>query len=580
MRTLRLALGQTNTIVGDLDYNTSKAIEYIQEAKALGTDLIALPEMTITGYPPEDLLFKSSFLKDNLDRLDQISSCSFGITIVVGFVDREQDGRIYNAAAVLRDGLMIGKYHKIHLPNYGVFDENRYFQAGSQYPIFNINNVNIAINICEDIWYPSGPALTQAANGAEIIVNVNASPYHISKQVERENLLSSRSSENQVYIAYVNLVGGQDELVFDGSSTIFDYQGKLISRGKQMEQDLVIADLDLDSLEMFRSNNPKDPNEDYPLRDVRKFTYISTDIGINNIDKPNIKTNINARMDKSEEIYMALVTGTRDYVQKNGFEKVLIGLSGGIDSSLTTAIAVDALGKDNVLGIAMPSKYSSQGSITDSRELAANLGISLSIIPIEPAVVTLLDLLSESFAKTETGVAEENLQARVRGNILMAISNKFGHLVLTTGNKSETAVGYTTLYGDMAGGFAVIKDVPKTLVYELSNYRNSWASSPEVIPQNVITKPPSAELREHQTDQDSLPPYDILDDILESYIEKELSYTDIVSKGFDPKLVYDIIRLVDRNEYKRRQAPPGVKITELAFGRDRRLPIVNGYNQF
>ena len=580
MRTLRLALGQTNTIVGDLDYNTSKAIEYIQEAKALGTDLIALPEMTITGYPPEDLLFKSSFLKDNLDRLDQISSCSFGITIVVGFVDRGQDGRIYNAAAVLRDGLMIGKYHKIHLPNYGVFDENRYFQAGSQYPIFNINNVNIAINICEDIWYPSGPALTQAANGAEIIVNVNASPYHISKQVERENLLSSRSSENQVYIAYVNLVGGQDELVFDGSSTIFDYQGKLISRGKQMEQDLVIADLDLDSLEMFRSNNPKDPNEDYPLRDVRKFTYISTDIGINNIDKPNIKTNINARMDKSEEIYMALVTGTRDYVQKNGFEKVLIGLSGGIDSSLTTAIAVDALGKDNVLGIAMPSKYSSQGSITDSRELAANLGISLSIIPIEPAVVTLLDLLSESFAKTETGVAEENLQARVRGNILMAISNKFGHLVLTTGNKSETAVGYTTLYGDMAGGFAVIKDVPKTLVYELSNYRNSWASSPEVIPQNVITKPPSAELREHQTDQDSLPPYDILDDILESYIEKELSYTDIVSKGFDPKLVYDIIRLVDRNEYKRRQAPPGVKITELAFGRDRRLPIVNGYNQF
>lgn len=580
MRTLRLALGQTNTIVGDLDYNTSKAIEYIQEAKALGTDLIALPEMTITGYPPEDLLFKSSFLKDNLDRLDQILSCSFGITIVVGFVDREQDGRIYNAAAVLRDGLVIGKYHKIHLPNYGVFDENRYFQAGSQYPIFNINNVNIAINICEDIWYPSGPALTQAANGAEIIVNVNASPYHISKQVERENLLSSRSSENQVYIAYVNLVGGQDELVFDGSSTIFDYQGKLIARGKQMEQDLVIADLDLDSLEIFRSNNPKDTNEDYPLRDVKKFTYISTDMGINHIDKPNIKTNINASLDKSEEIYMALVTGTRDYVQKNGFEKVLIGLSGGIDSSLTTAIAVDALGKDNVLGIAMPSKYSSPGSITDSRELAANLGISLSIIPIEPAVVTLLDLLSESFAQTETGVAEENLQARVRGNILMAISNKFGHLVLTTGNKSETAVGYTTLYGDMAGGFAVIKDVPKTLVYELANYRNSWSSSPEVIPQNVITKPPSAELREHQTDQDSLPPYDILDDILESYIEKELSYTDIVSKGFDPKLVYNIIRLVDRNEYKRRQAPPGVKITELAFGRDRRLPIVNGYNQF
>lgn len=580
MRILRLALGQTNTIVGDLDYNTSKAIEYIQEAKALGADLIALPEMTITGYPPEDLLFKSSFLTDNLARLDQIASCSFGITIVVGFVDREQDGRIYNAAAILRDGLMIGKYHKIHLPNYGVFDENRYFQAGSQYPIFNINNVNIAINICEDIWYPSGPALTQATNGAEVIVNINASPYHISKQVERENLLSSRSLANQVYIAYVNLVGGQDELVFDGSSTLFDYQGKLIARGKQMEQDLVIADLDLDSLGIFRSNNPKDTNEDDPFRDVKKFTYISTDTGSNNIDKPVIRTNINARLDKSEEIYKALVTGTRDYVQKNGFEKVLIGLSGGIDSSLTAAIAVDALGKDNVLGIAMPSKYSSQGSITDSKELADNLGISLSIIPIEPAVVTLLDLLSESFAKTETGVAEENLQARIRGNILMAISNKFGHLVLTTGNKSETAVGYTTLYGDMAGGFAVIKDVPKTLVYELSNYRNSWSSSPEVIPQNVITKPPSAELRENQTDQDSLPPYDILDDILEAYIEKQLSYADIVSKGFDPKLAYNIIRLVDRNEYKRRQAPPGVKITELAFGRDRRLPIVNGYNQF
>ncbi len=580
MRTLRLALAQTNTIVGDLDYNTSKAVEYIQEAKTLGADLIALPEMTITGYPPEDLLFKGSFLKDNLNKLDEISNSSFGITVVIGFVDHEQDKHIYNAAAIFRDGMLVGKYHKIHLPNYGVFDENRYFKSGSQYPIFNINNVNIAINICEDIWHPSGPALTQSANGAEVIVNINASPYHINKQVEREALLSSRSSENQVYIAYVNLVGGQDELVFDGSSTVFDYRGKLIARGKPMEPDMVIADLDLDSLDEFRSNNAKSSNKDHILRNVEQFKYTSNDINLNNMVKPHLIPKINDKLNRCEEVYKALLTGTRDYVQKNGFKKVLIGLSGGIDSSLTATIAVDALGKDNVLGIAMPSKYSSQGSITDSRELAANLGITLSIIPIETAVVTLLDVLSESFKETEPGVAEENLQARIRGNILMAISNKFGHLVLTTGNKSETAVGYTTLYGDMAGGFAVIKDVPKTLVYELSNYRNSWPTSPRVIPQNVITKAPSAELRENQTDQDTLPPYDMLDDILEAYIEKELGYTEIVSKGFAPNLVHKIIRLVDRNEYKRRQAPPGVKITKLAFGRDRRLPIVNGYNQF
>ena len=579
MRTLRLALAQTNTIVGNLDYNTYKAIEYIQEAKSMGADLVAFPEMTITGYPPEDLLFKSSFLKDNIDRLDQISKSSFGITTVVGFVDYENQNKIYNAAAIFRDGIMIGKYHKIHLPNYGVFDENRYFHAGSQYPIFNINDANIGINICEDIWYPSGPALTQSENGAEVIININASPYHIGKQNEREALLSSRSSDNKVYIAYVNLVGGQDELVFDGSSTIFDYQGKLIARGKQMEEDLIISDLDLDSLEKFRSQNTQNSNDDHTLRDIKKFTYISSGDNIHKIDKSNVITNINPKLNKLEEIYRALVTGTRDYVQKNGFEKVIIGLSGGIDSSLTTTIAVDALGKDNVLGVTMPSKYSSEGSIIDSKELAVNLGISISTIPIEPAVLAILDVLSESFANTNTGVAEENLQARIRGNILMAISNKFGYIVLTTGNKSEIAVGYTTLYGDMAGGFAVIKDVPKTLVYELSNYRNSWSLSPGVIPQNVITKPPSAELRENQTDQDTLPPYDILDDILESYIEKELSYADIVSNGFESELVTKIIRLVDRNEYKRRQAPPGVKITRLAFGRDRRLPIVNGYSQ-
>ena len=346
-----------------------------------------------------------------------------------------------------------------------------------------------------------------------------------------------------------------------------------------MEEDLIISDLDLDSLEKFRSQNSQNSNDDLTLRDIKKFTYISSGDNIHKIDKSNVITNINPKLNKLEEIYRALVTGTRDYVQKNGFEKVIIGLSGGIDSSLTTTIAVDALGKDNVLGVTMPSKYSSEGSIIDSKELAVNLGISISTIPIEPAVLAILDVLSESFANTNTGVAEENLQARIRGNILMAISNKFGYIVLTTGNKSEIAVGYTTLYGDMAGGFAVIKDVPKTLVYELSNYRNSWSLSPGVIPQNVITKPPSAELRENQTDQDTLPPYDILDDILESYIEKELSYADIVSNGFESELVTKIIRLVDRNEYKRRQAPPGVKITRLAFGRDRRLPIVNGYSQ-
>jgi NAD+ synthase (glutamine-hydrolysing) len=573
MRTLRLALAQTNTTVGGLESNTSKVLEYIEKAKALHADIVAFPEMTITGYPPEDLLFKTSFLKANISKLEEISKASQGITVIVGFVDVEAG--IYNAAAILRDGQLLGKYHKVHLPNYGVFDEKRYFKTGSEYPIFVINNVNIGINICEDIWYPDGPAYRQASSGAEVIVNINASPYHIGKRDERENMLVKRSRENQVYIAYVNLIGGQDELVFDGASTIFDYEGKLLARASQMREDLVLADLDLDALTTYRINNTIHRKED---KEMPRLVYTSPS---NNLTKkPAIYTRIEKPLDELAEIYAALVTGTKDYVHKNGFEKVIIGLSGGIDSSLTAAIAVDALGSENVLGVAMPSKYSSDGSITDSRDLSDNLGIGLSIIPIEQAVNAMTDSLSNVFHNTKIGVAEENLQARIRGNLLMAISNKFGWLVLTTGNKSETAVGYTTLYGDMAGGFAAIKDVPKTLVYKLTSYRNANGVPSNVIPVNVIDKKPSAELRANQTDQDTLPPYDILDSILEAYVENELSYAEIINMGFDSDVVYKIINLVDRNEYKRRQAAPGVKITPLAFGRDRRLPIVNQYNQF
>ncbi|MCL0069437.1 NAD+ synthase [Dehalococcoidia bacterium] len=562
MRRFRIGLAQVNCTVGDLEGNTAKILHYIDRARAMQVDLLCFPEMAITGYPPEDLLLKPEFITGNLEKLDVIVRHSAAIALVVGFVD-SRDG-LYNAAAVAYDGELCGIYHKTCLPNYGVFDENRYFQPGTKAPIFVINGVSIGVSICEDIWYPTGPASRQASAGAEVIVNISASPYHAGKRHLRERMLAGRASEDAIILAYVNLVGGQDELVFDGGSMLLDGRGEAIARAKQFEEDFVVADLDIVSQEV--RTRVWSLESGVPLPDSRLSTLDSSLF-------PARSAEIH---DRVGEIYAALVLGTRDYIHKNGFYRVLVALSGGVDSSLVAAIAVDALGPENVVGVSMPSRYSSEESRTDAQLLSENLGIEMRVIPIEEAMDGYLSMLAGSFAGTQEDVAEENLQARIRGNILMALSNKFGWLVLTTGNKSEIACGYCTLYGDTAGGFAVIKDVPKTLVYELARHKNSSAAR-EIIPRRVIEKEPSAELRPGQRDVDSLPPYEVLDPILEAYVEEDKSLDQIVALGFDRKLVQRVISLVDGSEFKRRQSPPGIKITPRAFGKDRRLPITNRY---
>ena len=577
MRNLRLAMAQINTTVGDLDGNTAKVLEYMGNAREQQADLVVFPELAIPGYPPEDLLFKPSFIRSNIDKMHEVVAGSRGITVVVGFVDSQGD--IYNAAAVAHDGQLLGVYHKMYLPNYGVFDEDRYFNAGSECPVFVINGIHIGVNICEDIWYALGPAAVQREAGAELIVNINGSPFHAGKLGFRERMVATRASDNEVYVSYTNLVGGQDELVFDGGSAVFDQSGEIVARGKQFEEDLVVTDLDMDSVFRHRLRDPRPRKERSILSAVGASQVVRHSEHTPAGPKKALDGCIAEPLDSVAEVYSALVLGTGDYVRKSGFNKVVIGLSGGIDSSLTAAIAADALGGDNVLCVAMPSRYSSEGSILDAQALTGNLGIELLTVPIEEAFEAMLHMLSEPFSGTAPNVAEENLQTRIRGNLLMGLSNKFGWLVLTTGNKSEFATGYATLYGDMAGGFAVIKDVPKTLVYQLAVYRNEHGSPRNAIPRSVIEKPPSAELKPDQVDQDTLPPYDLLDGILKAYVEQDYSYADIVDMGFEPETVQRVIAMVDRNEYKRRQAPPGVKITPRAFGRDRRLPIVNRYRQ-
>ena len=577
MRNLRLAMAQINTTVGDLEGNTTKVLEHIRRAKAQHADLVVFPEMAIPGYPPEDLLFKPSFIRSNIEKMHEVVTNSQGITVVVGFVDSQGD--IYNAAAVAHDGQLVGVYHKMYLPNYGVFDEDRYFKAGAECPVFVVNGIHIGVNICEDIWYALGPAAVQREAGAEIIVNINASPYHAGKLDFRERMVATRASDNEVYVSYTNLVGGQDELVFDGGSVVFDQGGELVARGKQFEEDLVVVDLDMDAVFRHRLRDPRPRKERPILSAIGASRVVHVSEHTPEESKTALESCIAKPLDRIAEIYSALVLGTGDYVRKSGFKKVVIGLSGGIDSSLTATIAADALGSENVLCVAMPSRYSSEGSLLDAQSLTRNLGIELMTVPIEEAFEAMLHMLSGPFRDSPPNVAEENIQTRVRGNILMALSNKFGWLVLTTGNKSEFATGYATLYGDMAGGFAVIKDVPKTLVYQLAQYRNEHGSPRNAIPQSVIEKAPSAELKPDQTDQDTLPPYDLLDGILKAYVEEDRSYADIVDMGFDSETVQRVIAMVDRNEYKRRQAPPGVKITPRAFGRDRRLPIVNRYRQ-
>jgi NAD+ synthase (glutamine-hydrolysing) len=546
---IRIAGAQLNLTVGDLETNTSRILETIAWAQAQRAQVVVFPELSISGYPPEDLVLRDGFVSANLDALQKIAEQVGDIVAIVGFVDRvdkideEPDDAtsrtVANAAAILHQGEMVGTYHKVLLPNYGVFDESRYFvRGGAPADVHRVIGVNLGVSVCEDIWIADGPPAQQAAAGAQVLVNINASPYDFGKAAAREQMLVGRAREAGVPLVYVNLVGGQDELVFDGGSLIVAADGTVLHRSPQFVEDRFVFDV--------------------PLAGVA----------------PGLAGSLASPLDANEELYSALATGLGDYVRKNGFEHVVIGLSGGIDSALTAALATDALGPENVWGISMPSRFSSEGSIHDSKELADRLGIRFDVLPMDDIFQAHLRTLEPVFVGTESGVAEENLQARVRGALLMAVSNKFGGMVVATGNKSELAVGYATLYGDMAGGYAVLKDVFKMQVYELSRWRNRNGI---VIPQSIIDKAPSAELRPDQKDSDSLPEYPILDAILERYIEEDRSIRSIVEEGYDEAVVRRVCGLVDRNEYKRRQAAPGVKISVKAFGKDRRLPITSKY---
>jgi NAD+ synthase (glutamine-hydrolysing) len=570
MTGLRIALAQINTTVGDLDGNTRRILAYLDRAREAGAELVLFPELAIPGYPPEDLLLKPSFVAANREALDTIAPATRGLTAVVGFADVEGD--VYNAAAILHDGQWAGVYRKHYLPTYAVFDEDRTFRAGQENLIYALDDTLLGVSICEDIWYPEGPPQAQARSGAQVLANVSASPYHAGKAAARERMLATRAADNVAIVAFCNLVGGQDELVFDGGSVLFDERGEVIARGAQFEEDLVVADVDVGGVFRQRLHDPR-------LR--KEQAAGATRVVLPPVERtaprpPLPAPPIAEPLSRPAEVYHALVLGTRDYVLKNGFREVVIGLSGGIDSSLVACVAADALGPENVTGVAMPSRYSAAMSEADAARLADNLSIHLRVIPIEHAFQAYLDILANFFAGLEPDVTEENLQARIRGNLLMALSNKFGWLVLTTGNKSEMSVGYATLYGDMAGGFAVIKDVPKVLVYELARWRNAQPGGP-VIPERVLTRAPSAELKPDQKDSDSLPPYEVLDPILQAYVEEDRAPEEIVALGFEEGVVRRVVEMVDRNEYKRRQAPPGVRITTRALGKDRRLPITNRF---
>ena len=573
---VRVALAQLNSTVGDLDGNTARIIACIHQASHDGADVIVFPELAICGYPPEDLLLRPRFISQNLSCLRTIAESTHGPVVAVGFVDSDSD--VFNAAAIVHDGHIACVYHKVFLPNYGVFDENRYFRAGKECPVFSVGGVGIGVTICEDIWYEGGPASVQAANGADLILNLSASPYHCGKGDSRRQMLATRARDNVCVFAMCNLVGGQDELVFDGCSMIVDEQGDVLASGKSFSEDMVYADVQIESVFRARLHDPRwRKTESFVVGQCLQKEAIPVTAKLQEGTKAPIKVQRAVPMEADEEVYQALVLGTGDYVRKNGFKQVVIGLSGGIDSSMVACVACDALGAENVVGVCMTSQYTSQQSIDDAMEMASRLGVKVLDVPIGPAYDAFIAMLRGAFEGRQPDSTEENLQARIRGIILMSLSNKYGWLVLTTGNKSEMAAGYTTLYGDMAGGFAVLKDVPKTLVYQLAKYRNSLTGS-NVIPQSVIDRPPSAELRPNQQDSDNLPLYSILDPILKSYVEDDRSIAQIIALGHDAETVERTARLVDRSEYKRRQAPPGIKITTRAFGRDRRLPITNSFH--
>ena len=577
MQTLRVALAQINTTVGDLAGNAARIIEAARRADAAGADLVAFPELALTGYPPEDLLVRAPFIEDATAALARLAVEAKGLPpLIVGCV--EFDHQLYNAAAVLYDGRILGTYRKHFLPNYGVFDEYRYFQPGDEEPLFLIAGVEVGITICEDLWYPAGPTRDEALAGARLVVNINASPYHHGKTAVRERMVATRAADHTVAIAYVNQVGGQDELVFDGNSLVLGPDGELIARGASMAEDLVLADIPIGQVVQRQLHDARLRRERGTERPPAPTLVTAATREAGRTALPASSLEAPAEI---AEAYQALVVGTRDYLHKSGFRDALVALSGGIDSAIVGAIAVDALGAEHVRGVSMPSRYSSEGSIADAQDLADRLGIELLALPIEAMHQATLDTLARPFASifgnAAPGTAEENVQSRIRGLLMMALSNKGGSIVLTTGNKSEYACGYATLYGDMVGGFAVIKDVPKTLVYALANYRNTVS---EVIPPNSITKPPSAELRPDQLDSDSLPPYEVLDPIIEAYVEDDRPLDAIVALGYEEPTVRRVIDMINRNEYKRRQSPPGVKITPRAFGRDRRLPLASKYRGY
>jgi NAD+ synthase (glutamine-hydrolysing) len=572
--TLRIALSQIDAVVGDIPGNEARIRDGLRRARGAGAQIVLFPELAVTGYPPEDLLLKEHFLADARAAVERIAEDATGIVAIVGYPERGLD--VYNAAAVLADGGVQANYRKVHLPNYGVFDEVRYFQSGPGPALIEVDGITVGLTICEDIWQPGIPMSLEALAGATVVVNISASPYVAGKGIVRERMIAQRARDHLCAVAFCGLVGGQDELIFDGHSFVVDHDGDVIARSPQFREDLLIAEIDPQAALSAR------------LRDTRRRPAARAmreevpHLGSFNVRDGATETpgaprgEVTPVLGRLDEIYEALVLGTRDYVEKNGFRHVVIGLSGGIDSTLVALIAVDALGADRVTTVTMPSPYSSSGTLGDAHALARNLGVEILEVPIAPMMSGYDEALREPFAGREPDIAEENLQARIRGNLLMALSNKFGWLVLTTGNKSELAVGYSTLYGDSAGGFAVIKDVPKTLVYELTDLRDRRAEG-ELVPPEIVSRAPSAELRPDQRDDDSLPPYPILDRILEGYVEHDLGRDQLVARGLPEEDVARVIRLVDLAEYKRRQNPPGIKISSKAFGRDRRVPITNRY---
>jgi NAD+ synthase (glutamine-hydrolysing) len=572
MPRLRLVACQLNTVVGDLDGNADRIVRALADAERAGGDLAVFPELAITGYPPEDLLSRPGFITDNLAAVDRVVAASGACAAVFGFVDIDEDGRLYNAAAVCVNGEMVGTYHKRLLPNYSVFDEQRWFAPGTEpYSQYVIAGVAVGVSVCEDVWFAAGPVADQGRAGAQLVVNLNASPYSIGRRDDRLAVLADRVSESGCAIAYVNQVGGQDELVFDGASVVVGPTGELIAAAGQFVEEVMVVDLELDGAA------PR-PGHSIGLGAAPEPVLVSA-VSRSEADARPSSGGVGAIapvLDPVGEVYEALVLGTGDYVHKNGFTDAVIGLSGGIDSSLVAAIAVDALGAEHVHGVAMPSRYSSSGSIDDALSLAHKLGIDIETAAIDGAHRAMAGLIGPLVGGEPMGLTDENLQSRIRGVLLMALSNANGWIVLTTGNKSEMATGYSTLYGDSAGGFAVIKDVPKTLVYQLCRDRNRRAGT-DLIPEAVLTKPPSAELRPEQRDDESLPPYDVLDPVLAGYVEGDKSAENLIDAGFDPDVVDQVIHLVDRAEYKRRQMPPGVRITAKAFGKDRRMPITNRY---